>query len=109
MVKADERGMWNLVMFDLPVKTRVQRGHAARFRRLLIELGWQMAQYSVYVRYVPTGMSVAPEVQQLRLNLPPQGLVQVTAITDRQWSKSIRFVNTAPTEAEEPPDLLTLF
>jgi len=101
--------MWNVVMFDLPVKTKPQRREASRFRKLLIDLGWHMAQYSVYVRYVPTGMSVSPEVQQVKTGVPPQGLVQIVAITDRQWSKAIRFINSAPTEQEEPPDLLTLF
>lgn len=109
MVKSDEQGMWNLVMFDLPVKTKVQRGEATRFRKLLIDLGWHMAQYSVYVRYVPTGMSLVPEIQKLKLGLPQDGLVQITAITDRQWSKAIRFVNTVQGDAEGPPDLLTLF
>lgn len=109
MVKADENGMWNLVMFDLPVKTRIQRGQATSFRKLLIDLGWQMAQYSVYVRYVPTGMSVAPEVQRMKLAVPPQGKVEILAITDRQWAKAIRFINAAPTEPDRPPTLLTLF
>lgn len=108
-MKGDENGMWNVVMFDLPVKTKPQRREASRFRKLLIDLGWHMAQYSVYVRYVPTGMSVSPEVQQVKTGVPPQGLVQIVAITDRQWSKAIRFINSAPTEQEEPPDLLTLF
>ena len=109
MVKADENGMWNLVMFDLPVKTKVQRRRATQFRKLLIDLGWQMAQLSVYVRYVPTGMSLAPEIQRMKVGVPPQGRVEVVAITDRQWSKAIRFINAAPVEPDEPPDLLTLF
>ena len=109
MVKADENGMWNVVMFDLPVKTKTQRRYATQFRKLLIDLGWHMAQYSVYVRYVPTGMSLSPEIQQVKVGIPAQGLVQIVAITDRQWSKAIRFINAEPTEPEEPPDLLTLF
>lgn len=109
MVKADESGMWNLVMFDLPVRTKAQRGYATGFRKLLIDLGWQMAQYSVYIRYVPTGMSVAPEVQKMKSGVPPQGRVEIVAITDRQWAKAIRFINAAPVDPEAPPDLLTLF
>ena len=109
MVKADERGMWNLVMFDLPVKTRIQRSEATSFRKLLIDLGWQMAQFSVYVRYVPTGMSVAPEVQRMKLAVPPQGKVEILAITDRQWAKAIRFINADPVDQDQPPALLTLF
>lgn len=109
MVKKDENGMWNLVMFDLPVKTKLQRGYATRFRKLLIDLGWQMAQLSVYVRYVPTGMSVAPEVHRMKAGVPPQGKVEILAITDRQWAKAIRFINADPVDPERPPELLTLF
>lgn len=101
--------MWNLVMFDLPVLTKEQRRRATRFRKLLLDLGWQMAQFSVYVRYVPTGMSVVPEIQRMRVGVPPQGRVEIVAITDRQWSKAIRFINDVQVEADGAPDLLTLF
>lgn len=109
VVKKDEAGMWNLVMFDLPVLTAAQRRDATRFRHLLIDLGWQMAQLSVYVRYVPTGMSLVPEIRKLKERVPPQGLVEIVAITDRQWAKAIRFVNSEATNPSRPPDLLTLF
>ncbi len=101
--------MWNLFMFDLPVVTKKQRHDATRFRLLLIDLGWQRAQLSVYVRYVPTGMSVVHEVATMRSQLPPEGRVEIVAITDRQWSKAIRFLNRTQTEQAEAPTLLTLF
>lgn len=43
--------MWCLVMFDLPVLTKRQRSEATRFRHFLLDEGFWMAQYSVYVRY----------------------------------------------------------
>lgn len=109
MAKSDESGMWNVVMFDLPVKTKHQRREATRFRKLLIDMGWSMEQFSVYVRYVPTGTSVAPEIQQLRERVPNQGKAQIVSVTDRQWSKAIRFFNAAPEEPADTPDLLLLF
>jgi len=109
MAKNDETGMWNLVLFDLPVKTRIQRREATRFRKLLIDLGWSMEQYSVYVRYVPTGMSVVPEVQAMRGSVPAQGRVEIVSITDRQWSKAIRFFNASPENPPEAPEQLTIF
>lgn len=108
-MKADENGMWNLVMFDLPVKTKTQRRYATQFRHLLLDLGWHMAQYSVYVRYVPTGMSLSPEIQRLKRGVPPQGKVQIVGITDRQWSKAIRYFNSVEIEPEQQPEILTLF
>lgn len=109
MTRAEETGMWNLVMFDLPVKTASQRRDATQFRKLLLDLGWSMEQYSVYVRYVPTGMSVIPEVQVIQAQVPPQGKVQIVGITDRQWAKAIRFFNATPEQQLEPPAQLTIF
>lgn len=100
MGKRDERGMWTLVLFDLPVKTKEQRRDATAFRKLLLDLGWSMEQFSVYVRYVPTGMSVAPELHRMRRSLPALGRIEIVAITDRQWSKAIRFSNA---QIETPP------
>lgn len=109
MAKSDEAGVWSIVMFDLPVKTKVQRTHANRYRKLLIDLGWSREQYSVYVRYVPTGVSVVPEITQMRSQIPAQGKVEILAVSDRQWSKALRFYNASPEEPPEPPGLLTLF
>lgn len=109
MSRVDEDGMWNLVLFDLPVKTRDQRRRATQFRHLLLDLGWSMEQFSVYVRYVPTGMSIAPEVQQIRKGIPSQGKVEIVGITDRQWSKAVRFFNAESEEPAEPPAQLTIF
>lgn len=109
MPESEERGMWHVVLFDLPVKTREQRGRATRFRLLLLDLGWAMEQYSVYVRYIPTGMSAAPEILEIRRNLPPQGKVEIVGITDRQWSKALRFSNQELDETPVPPMQLTIF
>lgn len=108
-MRATDDGMWNLVMFDLPVKTKDQRRRATQFRKLLIDLGWSMAQLSVYVRYVPTGMSVAPELLKIKQGLPPEGRVEIIGITDRQWSKAVRFINSKQVDPRQAPDILTLF
>ena len=111
MAKSNESGMWNLVMFDLPVKTKLQRTHANNFRKLLIDLGWSREQYSVYVRLAqepqhPGGpaLAVGDEIPQ-----HPLGKVEVLAITDRQWSKALRFFNAQEESPLSAPDLLTLF
>ncbi|HCX96883.1 MAG TPA: CRISPR-associated endonuclease Cas2, partial [Spirochaetaceae bacterium] len=43
--------VWLLAMFDLPVSTREQRRAATRFRKMLLERGFLMMQFSVYARY----------------------------------------------------------
>ncbi|WP_442904906.1 CRISPR-associated endonuclease Cas2, partial [Gordonibacter sp.] len=36
--------MWCVVMFDLPVQTKVQQREATKFRKLLIDSGFSMVQ-----------------------------------------------------------------
>ena len=38
-VDEDSGGMWCLVMFDLPVKTKVERHAATVFRNMLLDMG----------------------------------------------------------------------
>ena len=42
--------MWMMVLFDLPVVEPEERKAAADFRNFLKDQGYEMAQFSVYVR-----------------------------------------------------------
>lgn len=66
----DSGGMWCLVMFDLPVKTKRQRHAATVFRNMLLDMGYGMVQYSVYVRYTPTQSGNRATVKMIKDNLP---------------------------------------
>ncbi len=43
--------MWLMVMFDLPVTEKEQRKEATYFRNRLLDLGFEMIQFSVYMRF----------------------------------------------------------
>ena len=43
--------MWLCVFFDLPVGTKRERKAATRFRLDLLDLGFEMTQFSVYLRF----------------------------------------------------------
>jgi len=43
--------MWLYVMFDLPVGTKAERKAATQFRKFLLDEGFEMAQFSVYLRF----------------------------------------------------------
>ena len=45
------RIMWVMVMFDLPTNTKGERAAASNFRNDLKDLGFEMVQYSVYIRF----------------------------------------------------------
>lgn len=105
----DSGGMWCLVMFDLPVKTKSQRREATKFRNMLLDMGYSMVQYSVYVRYTPTQAGNRSTVIAIKENLPTEGIVRVLHIGDHQWSTSLRFSSSKRVTVDETPDYFTLF
>ena len=46
--------MWVLVLFDLPTETKRDRKASADFRKKLIQDGFTMFQFSIYVRHCPS-------------------------------------------------------
>jgi len=44
------RVMWILVLYDLPTQTQKQRKSAAKFRKRIMSDGFNMFQFSIYIR-----------------------------------------------------------
>lgn len=65
-----EDAMWCLIMFDLPVQSKEQRKEATKFRKLLIDSGYALIQYSVYGKYSPTIQSNMAVERFLKANRP---------------------------------------
>ncbi|WIY81811.1 CRISPR-associated endonuclease Cas2 [Propionimicrobium sp. PCR01-08-3] len=98
-----------MVMFDLPVETKSQRREATAFRNLLLDNGYQRAQYSVYVRFSPSIHSILPTIGVIKNDLPSGGEVRIVFVTDHQWAKALRFCDEVPRSQERSPDQLTIF
>lgn len=49
---SEYRVMWVLVFFDLPTDTKTDRKNATKFRKNLLEDGFVMFQFSIYMRHV---------------------------------------------------------
>lgn len=105
---ADE-AVWCLVLFDLPVQTKSQRRDASRFRHFLLDRGFSMVQFSVYVKYWPTGGQDLPTIRAIKGNLPPGGQVRILHLTDRQWATGLRFDNAAEAPPPGEPEQLLIF
>ena len=76
-----------LVMFDLPVTTAKGRTEYARFRKFLIKSGFLMLQESVYCKIAQNQTMADGIVESVKKNKPPEGLVQILKITEKQFSK----------------------
>lgn len=103
------RGMWLFAMFDLPVTTKKARKRYAQFRKMLIEDGFSMLQFSVYARYCVSEEAAEGHRHRIKASLPNDGYVRVLAVTDRQFGKMESYVGKKPAKAEEPPPQLLLF
>ena len=81
------RFMRIIVMFDLPVVTSVERQEYTKFRKFLLKSGFIMMQESVYTK-IALNTSVADGIMlQVRIHKPPEGLVQMLTITEKQFQK----------------------
>ena len=101
--------MWVVVLFDLPVDTAEARKEAAGFRNYLLDLGFEMSQFSVYARFCNGKERYQTLLGQIQRALPLRGQVQVLHFTDRQYAQSVRFSNKGQTPSPEKPGQLALF
>lgn len=102
--------MWILTLFDLPVLTKAERKAATRFRNDLLDLGFGMVQFSVYLRHAYSKEKAEVIAAQVAKLVPPAGHVQILFFTDRQYQLTQSFHGKARSgPPREKPDQLTLF
>lgn len=80
------RYMRLLVFFDLPIETAAQKKAYRLFRKFLIQDGYLMLQQSVYVKLVVNDGAAGASIMRLRKHRPPDGLVQVLRVTEKQFA-----------------------
>ncbi len=76
-----------VVFFDLPVTTEKNKRDYRIFRKFLIKSGFLMMQESVYCKLTQNSNVADGLVDTIRKNKPPEGLVQVLRVTEKQYSK----------------------
>lgn len=103
------RVMWMLVMFDLPVDSKPARKGATKFRQHLLDLGFEMSQFSVYARFCNGREQFEAYTRRIAEALPSSGDVHVLHFTDRQYENIIRFSGRRMRAAKEKPGQLALF
>lgn len=75
-----------MIMFDLPVETAKQRKQYRQFRKSLINEGFLMIQYSVYVRVCVTKKSATLMENRIKTFLPENGTIQALTLTEKQYN-----------------------
>jgi CRISPR-associated protein Cas2 len=75
-----------MIMFDLPTQTAQQRKEYRQFRKNLINEGFLMIQYSVYVRVCVTRQTAQFLEKRVKKFLPKGGVVQSLMVTEKQYN-----------------------
>ncbi|OED38228.1 CRISPR-associated endonuclease Cas2 [Flavobacteriaceae bacterium (ex Bugula neritina AB1)] len=101
--------MWVLVLFDLPTETRAERKVASRFRKNLLDDGFTMFQFSIYLRFCPSRENAAIHIKRTKNFLPKKGKICIMQITDKQFGMIELFHGQKETTPETPSQQLELF
>lgn len=83
--------MWMLVMFDLPVGTKAERKAASDFRNSLLDLGFEMAQFSIYYRIMGSKDVARRYMRSIEREVPENGSVNILTVTDKQYENMVCF------------------
>jgi len=101
--------MWILVFFDLPTETKKERKIYADFRKKLIQDGFTMFQFSIYLRHCASRENADVHIKRIKSILPPFGQIGILCITDKQFGNMELFVGKKETEVRTPYQQLELF
>jgi CRISPR-associated protein Cas2 len=103
------RTLWVLVFFDLPTETKKERKIASTFRKKLLDDGFAMFQFSIYMRFCASRENADVHIRRVKKNLPQKGKVGIMSITDKQFGMMEIFYGTKAVEPEAPSQQLELF
>jgi CRISPR-associated protein Cas2 len=101
--------MWMMVMFDLPVVEPKDRKQAVKFRKLLLDEGFEMSQFSVYVRFCGNREKTEAYTRKIESHLPPKGKISILFFTDKQFSRIITFYKRNKKNMEKNSDQYLIF
>ena len=103
------RSMWVIAMFDLPTDTPKARKAYSLFRKHLLEDGFTMMQYSVYIRHCASIENAKVHVMRMGKQVPRAGEVRFLTITDKQFGRIEIYAGKNREKPPLPPAQLEFF
>lgn len=103
------RIMWLMVLYDLPTETKKQRKDAARFRKDIMGSGFNMFQFSAYIRHTASIESAEVQKRRIKSFMPEDGSICILEITDKQFEKMEIYYGRKTKKPPETPLQLELF
>ena len=96
-------------MFDLPVVEKAERKAATEFRNTLLDLGFEMSQFSVYMRFCTSVTQVETYSKRVEAALPEGGKVNILQFTDKQYERIVSFCSRQRERGRKNPSQFVLF
>lgn len=106
---SEYRIMWVLVLFDLPTETKKDRKAAAGFRKRLLDDGFTMFQFSIYVRHCASMENANVHIKRVKSFLPEYGQIGIFCITDKQFGNIEIYNGKKPQPVNAPGQQIELF
>ena len=103
------RVMWILVFFDLPTETKRERRAATEFRKRLLQDGFTMFQFSIYIRHCASHDNMDVHVRRVKSYLPEYGKIGILTITDKQFGNMQLYYGQKAQKPDPPCLQLELF
>lgn len=103
------RSMWVIAMFDLPTDTKKARQAYTTFRKKLLESGFTMMQYSVYIRHCASIENAKAHSTRIGQMVPDAGEVRLLSITDRQFGRIETWLGKKRQATPRSPSQLEFF
>ena len=101
--------MWILVFFDLPTETKKERKAYTDFRKKLLKDGFNMFQFSIYVRHCSSAENMDVHIKRIKKALPESGEVGILSITDKQFGDIEIYFGRKEKKLSPPVQQLELF
>jgi CRISPR-associated protein Cas2 len=103
------RIMWLYVFFDLPTETKQDVKAANQFRKYLLNDGFNMFQFSIYLRHCSSRENAKVHEKRVKRHLPKKGKVGILTVTDKQFGMMEIFHGKKEIVPPPPVNQLELF
>lgn len=90
-----------ICLFDLPVENEVQKRQYRKFHKLLMKNGFQMLQYSVYIRTCPNRIFAQKYYKRIEINSPQDGHIRLLTVTEKQYEDMILIIGQKAKQEEK--------
>jgi len=93
--------LYILIMFDLPTNSKKDIKKYTKFRKLMLNDGFSMIQYSVYIRICKSNYSANAHIKYIKKIIPLKGEVRILKLTDKVYNSMEILRNFEKTNEEK--------